>query len=501
MNTITTLWSRLDRAGRLSLAAGAAAIVIGGGIAAVWLAHDPYEVLFADLSPRDSAAIAAELDRLKTPYQVDEATQALRVPRDEVARTRLKLMSGDLALQGTVGFELFNQSDLGMTEFVQKVNYQRALQGELTRTILSMDGVQTARVHLALPEQGLFRKAQGNEAKASVTLGLAPGRRLSAAQIGGIQRLVAASVPEVQPATVTVLDQHGEPLSRNGEADDAAGEGADPAVLALKRSTEDYLTRKLSGVLDRALGAGEAIATVDVVLDMDRTRITTEEVLPAPGGSSDAAPAGVVVKESQTLRDAPLGEAADGKATVAPTVQHNEVSYQTGRRTAQQVVAPGALKALSVAVIVKRPLDDARRERLKEVVAVAVGLKPNRGDSIAVRTVSEVADIAEAAAGQASEASAHARSGRGDAAIRGALSPDAERAGQAVGNPRGVAASTVVIAVLAALLVLTLVIGLSFRARRRSGADAPGERRPDREEVLRAVRAWLDDPVTPPARE
>jgi flagellar M-ring protein FliF len=386
MNAIKQRWGQLGKGARAGIVIVLGAIVLAGAGASMLLLQTRYEALFTGLSDEDSASIVAELERLKVPYRIDGDSRAVLVPSDEVARTRMKVMTREVPLQGAVGFEVFNNSDFGMTEFVQKVNYQRALQGELTRTILSLDAVQSARVHLALPEQSLFRKADGPTGKASVTLRLKDGQQLSREQILGIQRLVAASVPEIQADAVTVLDQRGQSLSRAAESGDAGTAGN--ASLELKRSVEEYLARKVTGVLDRALGAGEAAATVDVTLNLDQIRVTTEEVLAAKSVGADAAPAGVVVRERQNWMEAPAAAwPAASKPAAATGTQSVETEYLPGKRIEQAVLAPGSIKSLNVAVVVRRPMEAAALDKLREVVAAAIGLNRQRGDAIAIQAM------------------------------------------------------------------------------------------------------------------
>ena len=282
MTSIMNIWHELSGKAKLGLAAGCLLVVAAVGGIGAWAYRADYQVLFADMAPRDAAAMTAELDKMKTPYQLGDGGNTILVPRELVYKTRLKLMGKDLPLHGAVGFEVFNNADFGMTEFVQKVNYQRAVQGELTRTIQAVDDIQAARVHLAIPEQGLFKKTAAKP-KASVTLTLKPGMVLAPEQVSGIQRLVAAAVPDMASADVTVLDQRGAALTRAAPADSGGDAGANQ--LDAKRGTEDYLARKLAGVLERTLGEGQAVVSVDVVLNMDQSKVTTEEVLPARAGA------------------------------------------------------------------------------------------------------------------------------------------------------------------------------------------------------------------------
>ncbi|MEQ1495504.1 MAG: flagellar basal-body MS-ring/collar protein FliF [Novosphingobium sp.] len=171
-----------------------------------------YVPVLVNLDPQDAAEIAKVLDKKKIEYRFESAGRTIAVVEAEADRARIELAGSELPMKGQIGFELFNQSDMGLTEFAQKINYQRALQGELARTILLLDGIQAARVHLGLPERSMFRGEQ-EQPKASVTLILKPGKSLSAATVLGIQRLVAGAVPELPVETIAVLDGTGRVVS------------------------------------------------------------------------------------------------------------------------------------------------------------------------------------------------------------------------------------------------------------------------------------------------
>lgn len=194
--------------GQIALA-GVTALLIVALLVGGWMLTRPkYEVLFRDLRPADAATIVAQLEKDKTPYRLDDGGATILTPAARLDETRLAIMGADLPLKGTVGFELFNKSDMGLTEFAQRINYQRALQGELSRTIMTIDAVDTARVHLTLPEPSIFR-ADRKPAKASVTLTTRPGRVLTPETVAGIQRLVGASVPDLDVGNVVVLNAQG----------------------------------------------------------------------------------------------------------------------------------------------------------------------------------------------------------------------------------------------------------------------------------------------------
>src|SRR4051812_48007220 len=254
------MWDRASTEARLGLATGVLLIIAVVVYFSASVLRTEYQTLFANLDAQDAASMAAELDKMKVPYRLDNDGTTIQVDKSQVHALRLKLLGKTGAVRSGVGFEIFNNTDFGMTEFAQKINYQRALQGELTRTIQSLDEVKTARVHLVLPESGLFKKS-GQKPKASITLTLKEGRTLQTDQVLGIQRLVAASVPEIFADAVTILDQRGVALTRPAESD--SQEGVVAARLNAKQELEADLTRKAVAVLDKAFGPGRAMVSVD----------------------------------------------------------------------------------------------------------------------------------------------------------------------------------------------------------------------------------------------
>ncbi|WP_053076468.1 flagellar basal-body MS-ring/collar protein FliF [Caenimonas sp. SL110] len=375
------LWTSLGSSARIGLAAGALLIVAGSVAAATWLLRTDYQVLFTDLKPQDTAMMAAELDKLKVPHRIGPDGNTILVDGAIVHATRLKLMGKELPLHGATGFELFNNADFGMTEFAQKINYQRALQGEITRTILSLAEVRDVRVHLALPEEGLFKRAT-SKAKAAITLSLKSGQSLRSEQVIGIQRLVAAAVPGISAQDVTIVDQQGVALTRPAHQEGEVDGGS--ARLDLKRDTEKQLVRKATEVLEGAFGAGQVLATVDVTLNMDQVRVTTEEVLGAQGRTGSSA-AGVMVRERESVRESgpPLAQPDSARGGN----NQREVDYQVGRRVEHVASQPGAIRRLHVVAVIRQPVSPEQGERMRELVAAAVGAVPERGDVVVVQSI------------------------------------------------------------------------------------------------------------------
>lgn len=480
MTAINETWSGLAARARLGIVIGVVLIVAAAVAIGVWAYRADYQVLFSDVAPRDAAAMTAELDTMKIPYQLGDGGKTILVPKDMVYKTRLTLMGKDLPLHGAVGFEVFNNADFGMTEFVQKVNYLRAIQGELTRTILSIDGIGAARVHLALPEQGLFKKSL-TKPKASVTLTMKQGRTLAPEQIAGIQRLVGASVPEIVAGDVTVLDQHGVALTRVS-AGEPGGESAS-TQLDSKRSTEEYLARKLTQVLDRTFGEGAAVASVDVSLNLDQRKVTTEEVLPAKGGAADAVAAGVVVRERQSSRENGAEAGAAAKAGTGG-VSSTEIDYNVGRRTEQLSVASGTVRRMTIAVLVRQPLTEGQLDKLKEVVSLAAGFNAERGDAVVVYPMNQFANASAPMA----------------APVAAEVQPDSAAA--VPGKPRA-QDTTVVILVLLGVIGVVAVAAAFLLGRRRHGGSARARLTPaERAQMLSDVRQWIGAPeVTAASRE
>lgn len=210
------------------------------GVYFLWF-RTSYSVLFANLRPADAATIVAELEHSHVDYRLSDGGRTILVPAGAVDSTRLHIAGQDLPLQGTVGFELFNSSSIGLTEFAQRINLQRALQGELARTIMSIEGVESARVHLSLGEQSIFR-GDRRPPRASVAVRTQVGRRLNANAVRGIQRLVAGAVPELEPGNVAVLNDRGVLVSAELPVEAAS---ANPEERSVERFFETRIRRAM----------------------------------------------------------------------------------------------------------------------------------------------------------------------------------------------------------------------------------------------------------------
>lgn len=371
MNTLMMLWRDMRLAAKVTLVIGLATIVAFMIGATFWLSQDSYETLFSDMEARDAAAIVAELDKLKVDYQLAEGGTQIRVPQPLVHDVRLKLMGSGVPLSGGLGFEIFDKSDFGMTEFAQRINYQRALEGELMRTIGSLKEVKYARVHLVIPERGLFQQAS-QQPTASVTLFLHRERRPEEGQIVGIQRLVASAVPGLEAGQVTVSDQNGITLSQKARKPEEETVTSDR--LELKQSVERYLTGKVNEVLLRSFGDSKVLVSIDVSLNFDQVKVTRESVIPGNAAGSQG-----VLRRRET-RSGPAGEGTGNSSTV-------DVEYQLGRSVEQSVQMPGSITRLSVGVVVPPNTSEAKKMAIRDLVAMSVGIDPARGDAIGVYAI------------------------------------------------------------------------------------------------------------------
>jgi len=387
---VMAFWSGLEKTARTGLIVGIAAIVIAVAGLGYWLLRSDYKVLFADLDERDASAIVEELKRNKIDYRLEDEGRRVLVDGARVHETRLKLMGKGIALNGGVGFEIFDNKDVGMTEYTQKIHFQRALQGELARTIMAIEQVKVARVHLVIPETSIFRR-QAVSPKASISLVLRPGATLHREQIDGIQRLVAASVPGLDSRRVTILDQKGTVLSSNVETDEKIE--AASGKLRMKKEVEAYLARKIVEVMDRAFGAGQAIVSVDVAMNFDDVKRTQEDVVPLQVDGK-AEETGAVLRKRQSIhRQAGAGPStrvSDGGDYQAPApyvTSTTEVEYELGKRVEQVVSTPGGIQRVSVGVIVPPGVGTDQIDKVRALVGTVVGFNASRGDAITVQAI------------------------------------------------------------------------------------------------------------------
>lgn len=374
-----------DVRGRMSVEK-LAGMVVGGllilglvGALAFWVFRDPMVALYSDLSEQDAASLVKALEQNEITYEVANGGKTVLVAQSQVDQAKLDVVTNGLQIQSGQGFELFDNTDFGMTEFAQKINYQRALQGELSRTLSGMPEVSYARVHITLPEDGLFAQNQ-KPAKASVSLHLKAGELVSARQIEGIQKMVASAVTGLEPHQVVVLDGKGVPLSRESIAGNPAAAMTDLTANG-KTSLEERLQTKLSMLLDRAYGEEAAYVSVDVAFAMNKKTQTAEKMVPVTDPQGDIA---LMHRKQSTTTETNEqgGQGSDSRSTRV------EESYAFSKHYEETVQFPGQIERITVAAIIRANVEaDGQQQETADMIAAAIGMRPDRGDTVEVRFI------------------------------------------------------------------------------------------------------------------
>jgi flagellar M-ring protein FliF len=400
----------------IALSIGAALAVAVIVAAWMWAQRPEYRVLFANFSDRDGGAIVASLQQLNIPYKFSDGGGAILVPADQVYDARLKLASQGLPKGGNVGFEIMENQKLGVSQFLEQVNYQRALEGELANSIQSLAAVQAARVHLAIPKATVFMRDQ-QKPTASVLLNLAQGRSLDEAQVSAIVHLVASSVPDLSAKNVTVVDQNGDLLS---SADKMAGSsGLDPNQLKYVQELQHNIATRVESIVAPIVGANNVRAEATADVDFSNTEqaaetykpnqppneaavrsLQTSESTNGNGNGASGVPGALTNQPPAPATAQITGTPAQGTTPPAtPTSSHKDstTNYEVDK-TVRYVQQPmGGLKRLSVAVVVNykreidksgkvtmRALSEDEKTQITNLVKEAMGYNKDRGDTLNV---------------------------------------------------------------------------------------------------------------------
>ncbi len=402
---------------RLLLMMGGAATIVAL-MAGVWFwgQKPEYRVLFANYSDRDGGAIVAALQQMNVPYQVADGGGAIMVPAQQVHEVRLKLASQGLPKGGGVGFELMENQKLGISQFLEQVNFQRALEGELARTIQALANVQAARVHLAMPKASVFLREQ-QKPTASVLLNLHPGRALEAQQVSAIVHLVASSVPELPVANVTVVDQNGNLLS-----DTSKPKGAnqlDPTQLKYVEDMQQSIARRIESIITPIVGETNVRAEVSAEIDFSTSEQAAETYKPnqtpenivirsqhqsetqSTGSATASGVPGALSNQPPQNATAPVtkpqGAANAPAAPPSNRSKDSTVNYEVDKTLKITQQPMGGIKRLSVAVVVNhkqetgkdgktrfRALTDEEKASITDLVKEAMGYNKDRGDTLNV---------------------------------------------------------------------------------------------------------------------
>lgn len=404
--------------GRKLMGMAAAALLLGGLVAVfLWVNQPEYQVLYSGMSQRDASAVVAKLKELKVPYKLGGDGTVIKVPQENVYETRLTMASMGLPRGGGIGYEVFNEVKMGTTEFVQKVNYQRALEGELARTIANFSEVSEARVHIVMPRDSLFVEDE-KKPTAAVVLRLVAGRALTQNQIQGVVHLVASSVPDLSDQGVTVVDNQGNLLYRPQEDDSGFPGAMTASQLEYQRKVEGSLKHKVQSMLEQVVGMGKAVVRVAADIDFTRTNevqdlfnpdqvaVRSETRSTESDKNAGAMPVGSPDQRfTLAARNAAAG--LGGQQGSNNSNRENETTnFEISRTKRQTAKAIAGLQRLSVAVVVDGPYSEKppakegaapvraftprtaeQMRQLTELVRRAVGYNEQRGDVVTVANV------------------------------------------------------------------------------------------------------------------
>lgn len=402
------LTPRQKMAGAVVLAV-AIALLVGVWL---WSRQPEYSVLFSNVADKDGGAIVTALQQQNVPYKVENGGGTILVPATRANELRLLLASQGLPKGGLVGFELMDTQKLGQSQFNEQITYQRALEGELARTIQSLAAVSAARVHLAIPKQSAFLREE-QKPTASVVVSLQPGRRLEPAQVAGVVHLVSSSVPDLSSDQVSVIDQNGNLLTH---VRDPRNPGLDSSELQYVEDVEDSYIKRIQTILEPVLGPGNFRAQVTADVDFDATEQTSETYKPNPQpntairseqtneSTTNQPPAtgvpGALSNQPPVPATAPITSPAVAPTSASGAIPLNQnksatINYELDKTVQHIKRSIGSVKRLSVAVVVNYkaekdprgsvkpvPLTDAEMSKINDLVREAVGYSKDRGDTL-----------------------------------------------------------------------------------------------------------------------
>ncbi|MGB2831928.1 MAG: flagellar basal-body MS-ring/collar protein FliF [Methylotenera sp.] len=403
---------------KLMLVAGIAAVIAVMVVFWLWSQQPDYRVLFANYSDKDGGAIVAELEKMNVPYKFSDSGTAILVPAAQVHQARLKLAADGLPKGGNVGFELLENQKFGVSQFVEQVNFQRALEGELERSVQSISAVEGAKIHLAIPKATVFVRDQ-QKPTASVLLNLRAGRSLDPQQVAAVVHLVASSVPDLPIANVTVVDQNGSLLSDTSKK--AGANNLDATQIKYIDDMQQSIVKRVESIIAPIVGAKNVRAESSVEIDFSTIEQAAETYKPnqkpedtairsmqnsesqtADGGAANGVP-GALSNQPPSNATAPIvAEGAPAGAAGVETVPVNSQKNTTTNFEVDKTVrytqqAMGGIKRLNVAVVVNnmqvvdkkgsvtyRPLSDAEKKQINDLAMQAMGFNKERGDSLTV---------------------------------------------------------------------------------------------------------------------
>jgi flagellar M-ring protein FliF len=392
-----TFWQRQTRSQRITLIILVVAVAVIVPVVIMWATTPSYAVAFSGLSDSDAGQVVQKLEADKISYKLRDGG-TIMVPSNQVYEVRLNMARQGLPASSTVGFELFsNTSVLGMTEFTEKVNYQRALEGELERTIGSLDAIEAVRVHIVTPDQTLLSTDQA-PTTASITVKVRSGQSLGQEQVQSITHLVASAVQGLKPDNVVIVDTEGNMLaSGDANSGDTASAGQTDSQRSAEQAAAAGVQKKAQTLLDSVLGPNRSVVQASVVLDWTSHDVTSQTYNPTPA----AVLSSQKTSETYTTNGGVTGGvpgASSNLPTPVATVQANggastynstneTTNYEVSQTQSHEITSPGQIKRISLSVLVDGVTDTKQLATLKTAVANAAGIDTTRGDSLAVDTL------------------------------------------------------------------------------------------------------------------
>ena len=410
------LWNRYQNQRKYIIIGAIVVLVLAFAGISYWYGSKPeYVPLYTNLETKDAGDVVNNLKEAGVPYELleDKKGATILVPATQVHNLRLDLAAVGLP-RGNKGFEIFDDSKLGVTEFQNKVNYLQALQGELTRTIEHLDSVDKARVHIVLPEDSLYKKNE-KPATASILLMLKPETKLTTPEVKGIVNLVSHSVQGLAPENITIVDEQGNILNKN---DDDAFEQQTAqnlrtlSQIEMTKKVRDHIQQNIQTMLDKTLGEGNAFVRVSVELDFDDRKIDRQTFTPVVDESG-------IIRSQQDISESYNGEstmpggpagvqsnipgyvAEDRNANAEYERKESTKNYEVNEENQKIIASPGSIRRLTVAVLVNDTITELQQEGLLRAVSSAAGINEDRGDTISVEPLPFNTDLLDQKAEEA----------------------------------------------------------------------------------------------------
>ena len=411
LDQLRTMFQRYTLQQKLGLAAAGGLVLLMMWALVHFANQVEYQTLYSDLDPQEAQGIVTKLQGLQVPYELSDDGRTIRVAADRLSEVRIQIASEGLPESGRIGFEIFDRTSFGLTNFQEQVNYQRALEGELARSIMTLTEVAAARVHLVLAKESLYQSSE-DQTKASVILKLKNGHALASSSVQGIINVVASSVKGLSAEKVTVIDYRGKVLSRNEGDGSLTGQQLDT-----RQKLENEMSAKITQILEPAVGAGKVRPQVSVNMNFQQIEETVEQY--DPQGSVIRSRQ---LQEERTSETSGMGgipgavnmrhpvvstvQETQGVASNASIIKQNETTNYEVSKAVRHIVNPvGVVERISVAVIIdnvtktttspggqtqtiSEPRNPEEMKKYRDLVAAAIAINPERGDQLIVENIS-----------------------------------------------------------------------------------------------------------------